>query len=89
VKFNKKLFNWSAWITVIIAYVFPYQSKDGIATNFGYPFSFLIVYKVPINRSLNLPAFAFNILIIYSLITFATVLLVKHKSNGDKDRINL
>lgn len=88
-KFNKKLFNWSAWVTIIISYVLPYQSTDGFATHFGYPFSFLTVYKASINtsllrsESLNLPAFAINILIIYFIINFANSLLVKHKSNID------
>jgi len=46
-KFNKKFFNWSAWLTLFITYVVPYQSTDGFATYFGYPFSFLLFTRHP------------------------------------------
>jgi len=93
-KFNKKFFNWSAWITLIISYVLPYQSTDGFAANFGYPFSFLTVYNTPINtsllrsESLNLPAFAINILIIYFIISFVNAQLVKAKSKKGMNEPN-
>jgi hypothetical protein len=93
-KFNKKFFNWSAWITLIISYVLPYQSTDGFAASFGYPFSFLTVYNTPINtsllrsESLNLPAFAINILIIYFIISFVNAQLAKAKSKKDMNEPN-
>lgn len=88
-KVNKKLLNWSAWITLLIAYVLPYksQSTDGFATYFGYPISFLTVYKTSINTSLfmteriNLFTLAINILILYFLINFVNTQLVKIKFN--------
>lgn len=92
-KFNKKFFNWSAWITLLITYVLPYQSTDGFATYFGYPFSFLTVYKTSINTSLfmtehiNLLSLALNILIVYFVISFANAQLVKVKSNRDMSKI--
>jgi hypothetical protein len=91
--FNKKFFNLAAWITLFITYVFPYQSTDGFATHFGYPFSFLTVYKTSIKTSLlksenvDLLTLAIDILIIYFVINFANALLVKVKSNEDKNRI--
>lgn len=88
-KINTKFLNWSAWITLIIAYVFPYQSADGIATYFGYPFSIFTFYKTSLNRSLNLPAFILNVLIIYFAINIANMLLIKHKSNKDKKNNSL
>jgi hypothetical protein len=91
-KFNKKCFNWSAWITLLITYVLPYQSSDGFATDFGYPFSFLTVHKTSINTSLfktehiNLLPLTLNILIVYLVISFANEQLVKAKSNKDSHK---
>jgi hypothetical protein len=91
-KFNKKFFNWSAWITLIIAYVLPYQSTDGFATNFGYPFAFLTVHKTSITTSLlmtetlNILLLALNILIVYFVISFANVQFIKVKSGRDRNK---
>jgi hypothetical protein len=90
-KFSKKLFNWSAWITLVITYILPYQSQsaDGFATHFGYPFSFLTVYKTSINTSLfkteliDILALAINIFIVYIVINFVNVLWGKVKSRKD------
>jgi hypothetical protein len=85
--FNKKFFNWSAWITLLITYVLPYQSTDGFVTKFGYPFPFLTVYKTSTGRSLlmsqNLNVFilAINILIVYFVISFVNAQLAKAKLN--------
>lgn len=85
-KFNKKLFNWSAWIILLITYVFPYQSTDGFATKFGYPFAFLTVYKTSPGRtlltsqSLNVLILIINILIVYFVFNFANAQLLKKKS---------
>ena len=86
-KFNKKYLNWSAWITVLLAYVLPYRSTDGFATTFGYPFPFLTTHKTSINisllmdESINPLYLALNILIIYLLINFTYGYLVKMKIN--------
>lgn len=90
-KFNKKLFNWSAWITILITYVLPYQSQssDGHSTYFGYPLSFLTILNRPINISLfmtenlDLLAFAIDVFVVYFVLNFANVHLGKVKSNKD------
>jgi hypothetical protein len=90
--FNKKFFNWSAWITLLITYVLPYQSTDGFVTKLGYPFPFLTVYKTSAGRSLlmsqNLNVFilAINILIVYFVINFANAQLSKVKLNRDMNK---
>ncbi len=89
---NKKFFNWSAWITLLITYVLPYQSTDRLSTDFGYPLPFLTVYKTSINSSapsllmlnnINPLTLTINILIVYFVINSANALLVKMKSNRD------
>lgn len=85
-KFNKKFFNWSAWIILLITYVLPYQSTDGFATKFGYPFAFLTVYKTSaghtllMSQSLNILILTINILIVYFVINFANAQLLKKKT---------
>ena len=90
-KFNKKFLNCSAWITIGTAYILPYQSTDGFATHFGYPFAFLTIYKTSINISLLMTNLIYllplvlNILIIYFVISFANVQLVKVRSKRSND----
>ena len=85
-KFNKKIFKWSAWITLLTTYVIPYQSTDEIATKFGYPFAFLTVYKTStshtllMSQSFNVLILTINILIVYHVINFANAQLLKKKS---------
>jgi hypothetical protein len=86
-KINKKVLNWSIWLTLLMTYVLPYQSqsKDGFSTNFGYPFPFFTVYKTPIqtsllmSRTISLMPLILNITIIYFAIKFADKLLIKKK----------
>lgn len=81
-KFNKKTFNAAAWITLIITYILPYQSTNGIGTKFGYPFPFLTVYTT-INISLlksfyvNILTFTIDIFIVYFVISFTSILFSK------------
>ena len=94
-KFNKKLFNWSAWITIVITYVLPYQSQssNGNSTYFGYPLSFLTIHNRPINtslfmtESLDLLAFAIDVLVVYFVLNFANRYLSKVKSNKDMKKV--
>lgn len=82
---NKKIFNWAAWITLIATYILPYQSTDGFATKFGYPFSFLTIYGTHINvsllksLSLNPLILIIDVVIVYLLIKLAYKLLEKTK----------
>lgn len=88
-KFKKSYLNWSAWITLILTYVLPYQSTDGFATKFGYPIPFLTTHDVPIDTTLlksldvNILSLAIDIMIVYFVINFAYGLVVKFKSNKD------
>ena len=83
---NKKVFNCAAWITLLITYIFPYNSTNASSTCFGYPFSFLTVYKTSINTSLfkteNIDLFplAIDILLVFFVINFIMILLRKLKS---------
>ena len=83
---NKKFLNWSAWITLLMTYILPFQSTDGLATKFGYPFSFLTVYKTSVGTSLltsqniNVLVLALNIMIIYFVIYFASAQFIKLNS---------
>jgi len=87
-KFNKKIFNWSAWITLLIAYVLPYQSQsaDGHSTYLGYPLSFLTVNNSPIYKTLfmteiiDIFTLILDILIVYFVLYFANVYFSKLKS---------
>ena len=93
-KFNKKIFNWSAWITLIIAYVLPYQSQsaDGHSSYFGYPLSFLTINDSPIHKtlfgteSLDPLTLIIDILIVYLVLLFFNVYLSKVKLNKYKNK---
>ncbi|MBW9158498.1 hypothetical protein [Clostridium tagluense] len=88
-KFNKKIFNLSAWITLLIAYVLPYQSQssDGHSTYLGYPLSFLTINNTPIYKtlfmteSIDIFTLTIDILIVYFVMHFANVYLSKVKLN--------
>jgi hypothetical protein len=85
--FSKRILNWAAWVTLIATYLLPYQSTDGFATKFGYPFSFLTVYDAPINTSLsaslslNPLTLAIDVMIFYFIIKHAYKLFEKIKPN--------
>jgi hypothetical protein len=86
-KFNWKLFNWSAWITLALTYVLPCQSTDGFAASYGYPFPFLTSYNngtlkasLFISNNINLILLVQNILIIYLILFFVNKLLIRQKN---------
>lgn len=84
-KFDRKLFNWSAWIVLVLTYIVPYQI-DGLAMKCGFPLRF---WKIYINNksnssllnssSLNLIELLINILIAYLIISFIYKLYIKQK----------
>lgn len=84
-KLNKKYFNWAAWITVILTFILPYQSTDGFAFEFGYPFTFLTVYNNKPTKTLvmssatNILVLLLDMLIVYYIIYFACRLRDKLK----------
>lgn len=85
-KFDRKLFNWSAWIALILTYIVPYQIDD-LSVKFGFPIRFWQFYinKSPnsslLNSSdLNLLELTFNILIIYLIISTVYKLYIKQKN---------
>ncbi|MGG7142909.1 hypothetical protein ACQPVP_05535 [Clostridium nigeriense] len=88
-KFNKKIFNMSAWIVVLLAYLLPSHNYGEFAKNFGYPFAYLTIYDNSLNKRLlssfyiNLGTLLINILIIYFIIYVVQKLLTK------KDNINI
>jgi hypothetical protein len=80
-----KILNWSVWIVIISTYILPYQTTDGFATTFGYPLTYLTVYKTDIHVSLlmsnllNPFTFFIDVLIVYFLINFVYSKLKKSK----------
>lgn len=71
-----KILNWSVWIVIISTYILPYQTTDGFATRFGYPLTYLTVYKTDIHISLlmsnllNPLTFVIDVLIVYLITNF-------------------
>lgn len=93
-KFNKRFFNWSVWVTLLLTYILPYQSTDGFATKYGYPFSFFTVYNTKMikisllsSNSINALLLAIDILIVYFVIYAANELLNKRRSDRNKNPI--
>ncbi len=89
--FNKRLFIWSVWLSLLLAYVFPYKI-DGSFIKCGFPFRF---WKIRIglstttnssllnSTSIDLFILTLNILIIYLLISFTYKLYIKKMNKND------
>ena len=89
-KFDRKLFNWSAWIVLGLTYIVPYQI-DGLAMKCGFPLRFWKIYinttpnsSLLNSSSLNLIELLINILIAYLIISFIYKLYIKQKNKDDK-----
>lgn len=76
--FNKRFLNWSIWLSLLLAYVFPYRI-DGSFIKCGFPFRFwkfrIGLSTTPNSSLLNSTSIdmfilILNILIIYLLISF-------------------
>lgn len=84
-RFNKSIFNISAWITLLITYILPAQSIDEFSSTFGYPFGYLTIYNKPVDTTLissfnlNIVGVVINILIIYCVIYWGKAILDKRK----------
>ena len=82
-KFNKKIFNMSAWIVVLLTYALPSHNHGEFATNCGYPFAYFTIYDNSLNKtllssfSLNVGILIINILIVYFIIYIVQKLLTK------------
>jgi len=90
-KFDRKLLNWSTWITLVLTYIVPYQI-DGLAMKCGFPIRFwkIYIFTTPNSSlfnssSLNLLELAINILIIYFIISFICKFYIKQKSKKDEE----
>ena len=74
-EFDLNLFNLSAWMTVIIAYITPYRVGDDFKKLYGLPFAYLktnqwIESRIPLVRNnLDLALFLIDVIIIYAVIT--------------------
>lgn len=89
-KFDRKLFNWSAWIALVLTYIVPYQI-DGLAVKCGFPIQFWQIHisntpnsSLLNSSSLNLLELGINVLIIYLIISIIYKLYIKQKSKKDK-----
>ena len=89
-KLDRKLFNWSAWIVLVLTYILPYQ-VDGLAMKCGFPLRFWTIYintkpnsSLLSSSSLNLVELLINILITYLIISFINKLYIKQNNNDDK-----
>ena len=82
-KFNKKIFNMSAWIVVLLTYVLPSHNPGEFGSKFGYPFAYLTIYDNSLNKTLlssfylNVGILIINILIVYFIIYIVQKLLTK------------
>jgi len=87
-KFNKSIFNLSAWVTLIISYILPYKITDGFSAKFGFPCPFLTIYIHSFSSSmsmlrtahLNVFALILDIIIVYLIIFHGKSMLDKLKS---------
>ena len=89
--YNKRFFNWSILLSLLLAYVFPYKI-DGSFIKCGFPFRFwkirMSMSVIPnsslfMSTSLDLFLLAINIVIIYLIISFTYKLYVKKKNKND------
>lgn len=89
-KFNRRYFKIAAWITLILTYIMPYQSTEGVSTGFGYPFPFLTIYDKPASKILltsahtNLGTLFIDILIIYFIICLGKLVWDRCKPTAKK-----
>ncbi|RJX39889.1 hypothetical protein D3P09_10895 [Paenibacillus pinisoli] len=73
---NTRVFNASAWLVIILAYVYPFRTvKDGWI-EVGFPIRFLTIYSnwrtnLLASLSLNLLSLFLNMVIVYLLISAA------------------
>ncbi|MEA5093644.1 MAG: hypothetical protein VB128_01690 [Sedimentibacter saalensis] len=91
-KFDRKLFNWSVWIILVLTYIVPYQI-DGLAIKCGFPIRFWRIYisttpnsSLLNSSSLNLLELAINILIAYLIISFVYKLYINQRTKKTKNR---
>lgn len=89
-KFYRKLFNWSAWLALVLTYVVPYQIDD-LAMKCGFPIRFWKIYistapnsSLLNSSSLNLLGLVINILIIYLVISFIYKLYFKQRISNNE-----
>lgn len=97
-KFNRKFFNWSAWIVLVLTYIVPYEI-DGLAIKCGFPLRFWKIYidttsnsSLLSSSSLNLIELLLNIFITYLVTSFIYKLYIKQnrkKENVANNRHNI
>lgn len=92
--FNKRIFNLSIWLSLLLAYVFPYKINDS-SIECGFPFRF---WKIRIgmsanpnssllnSTSLNLFILTINILILYLIISLSYKLYIKKMNRNDDNK---
>ena len=87
-KFNKKIFNLSAWIVIVSTYVLPSHNYGEFETIFGYPLGYLTIYDNALSRTLlssfnlNIGILLLDIFIIYFIISVVKKLRGKKKNNN-------
>lgn len=84
-EFDLKLFNLSAWMTIIIAYITPYRVEGDFKKLYGLPFSFFKTHelaqsKIPlVGNSLDLFRFLIDVIIIYTILTVVKRIAGRHR----------
>lgn len=80
--------NISAWLVVILAYVYPFRAVENGWIEVGFPFSFLTIYNhwqtnLLASLSLNPLGLFLNIVIVYLLISVPRSLRGRSKETDD------
>lgn len=85
-KLDLKILNLAMWITLILAYMFPFKYVDGFETQMGFPFSFISIYDVALGSSpfnsmgVSIGHLMLNITLIY-LVLYYVSKLKRHRSD--------
>ncbi|MEC0238208.1 hypothetical protein P4H71_28240 [Paenibacillus kribbensis] len=85
-KINWKVMNLSAWIVIIVAYVYPFRFVDNV-TKVGFPISFLTVYgkewrtNLLMSFDIDLGRLIINIAIVYLVITVLVRIYKRYKKS--------
>lgn len=71
---NRKAFNASAWMVIILAYACPFRTLENGGIEVGFPFSFLTIYhhwrtNLLASLSLNPLSLFLNMVMVYLLIS--------------------
>lgn len=86
-KIKWNLFNYSAWIVLLLTYILPSHNFGEFASEFGYPMPYLKIFNTKLNKtllssfSINILILLIDILIVYLIILYGQKLIFKIRMN--------